>query len=498
MKKNEKLIKKIKANKSAIIKIFIITILFFGTNIYFTFATDTYRTFETGFELSALNMTTRNGRPVIGFIYWLFSLSGLPNEFFYYISTALALLFLMISIWLYQKILKKYGMKENIRIILAFALIANPFIIEYFMFIEKCGFMFAILFNVIAVYFIEKFFEQKGWKNMAVAIAMMVLAMFTYQGTIALFVILSLPFALKYAKGFKDYVLNILSIGIPYAISMLTGMVAFKFLFKSTRVSEDIDLIANLKNMIYGLREYTVTTFNILPEHLFLVLFSVAFFIAIIAALIQRERKIICVLSVFLIVFAAIVFSTATILQGSGWWAMRTVYPIASVVGVLVIQVLINSDRPEKKNKEKIKYAQVFAVLAVGILLVGQYLSFNKVFINKYELNALDEYRYEYVGQTIREYQETTGVKITKIAFYSDVIRTYPPYPYLYTQGDLITSAFYTDWSDLSAMNYYLGTDYEKVDPTAKYTKYFSSKDWDRLSQEQLIFDGDTLHLCVY
>ena len=61
-----------------------------------------------------------------------------------------------------------------------------------------------------------------------------------------------------------------------------------------------------------------------------------------------------------------------------------------------------------------------------------------------------------------------------------------------------MVSAFYTAWSDIYALNYYLGSDYEKVDPLDKYTEYFASRDWNQLSQNQLIFEGDTLHLCVY
>ena len=113
-------------------------------------------------------------------------------------------------------------------------------------------------------------------------------------------------------------------------------------------------------------------------------------------------------------------------------------------------------------------------------------------------MNYADEIRSDYIGQAISDYQYNTGNIVTKIAFYHDASITYPPYPDLYCDGDLIVSSFYTDWSDISALNYYLGTDYQKTDSEEQYIEYFSNKDWWRLSQEQLIFDGDTLHLCVY
>ena len=150
----------IQKEKICILKIFILVILFFGINIYMNFATDTYSTFSIGFRDAAWDMIIRNGRPVVALLYALYYISGLPNVYFYYISTILALLFLGVSIWIFQKILEKYGIKENIRIVLSFISIANVFIIEYFMFIEKSGFMLAILLNIVGIYLINLFFEQ--------------------------------------------------------------------------------------------------------------------------------------------------------------------------------------------------------------------------------------------------------------------------------------------------------------------------------------------------
>ena len=97
--------------------------------------------------------------------------------------------------------------------------------------------------------------------------------------------------------------------------------------------------------------------------------------------------------------------------------------------------------------------------------------------IDKYKLNALDESRCCYVGQAISEYEETSGIEIRKIAFYTDAESAIPTYPHLYSHtGDLICSSFNQSWSDLSALNYYLGTNYEKVDPVENTTFIFLKK----------------------
>ena len=59
-----------------------------------------------GFEYSALDMTTRNGRPIIGLIYELQNLAGLSNNAFYYISSVLALILLGIAIYIYKGLLE--------------------------------------------------------------------------------------------------------------------------------------------------------------------------------------------------------------------------------------------------------------------------------------------------------------------------------------------------------------------------------------------------------
>lgn len=153
---------KIKKEMSYFIKIFILVILLFGINMYLNFATDTYATFAIGFGDAASDMAMINGRPIIALLYAFYYISGLPNVYFYYISTVLALIFLGISIWILQKLLGKYGVKENTRIILSFVSIANIFIIEYFMFIEKSGFMLAIFFDVVGIYLIDLFFDGGG------------------------------------------------------------------------------------------------------------------------------------------------------------------------------------------------------------------------------------------------------------------------------------------------------------------------------------------------
>lgn len=483
-------------NRSCLAKIILLVMLFFGVNLYLSFATDTYATFRGGFYGAGIDMVMRNGRPIIGLIYELHYLSGLSNISFYYISSVLALIFLGIAIWIYQGILETYKIKENIRILLAFAGIANVFIIEYFMFIEKCGFMLAVLFNVIGVYWIEKFFRKKKKRYFGLAIIAMILAIFTYQGTVALFVILSIPFAMKNAENFKDYLSKGLAIGIVYIIPVIVDLLAFKFIFKSLRMVGGVNYTATLREVIMGIGPQGIETFNLLPQYLFLIIAFVVF-VSVVVWSVVCQKSLWRIFNACVIVLATCIFSAAPILQGSGWWLTRTVYPGASIIAVLAIDLFVNKEEVSVNECIK-KTVQVTVLVAITVLLVTQYFSFNKIYIDKYRLNALDQYRYQYIYQEICNYQEATGTEIKKIAFYADARKSRTQYSNLYDTGDLVVSAFLTNWSDISAMNYYLQTHYEKIDPVKEYVIYFADKNWNSLSHEQLIFDGDTLHICVY
>jgi hypothetical protein len=325
--------------KNAILKIGCLLALYFGINTYLSFATDTYSTFHAGFKYAATDMLLRNGRAIIALIYEVQYLSGLPNEVFYYISSFSALIFLGISIYVIQNVLRHYIPNENRRIIISFISIANIYIIEYFMFVEKCGFMLAILFNCLGVYCIEILLRTEKKKYLGFAIFLVSLAVFTYQGTVALFVILSLPFAYRYADSIKRYILNLVYIGVTYGISIVMCMAAVKFLFHSSRVTN----IRNLHFMstIKGILSNLIHTFYILPTGLFYVILFVVIVAAFSFAFIEK-KKWGQIINIIIICASSGIFSTATIIQGSGWFGMRVVYPLASIVGVLIINIYVN------------------------------------------------------------------------------------------------------------------------------------------------------------
>ena len=128
----------------------------------------------------------------------------------------------------------------------------------------------------------------------------MTLAVFTYQGTVALFVVLSIPFAFYHAKNFREYVCNIISIGVCYAVPVLLAFAAFKWVFNGTRLQTDFNLLANLKEFFGGLWMCNMETFDIFPHYIFLL--AVLLILGVLTVLALVIRVVILVLIVLFII----------------------------------------------------------------------------------------------------------------------------------------------------------------------------------------------------
>ncbi len=479
-------------SKNTILKITLFILSYFGLCIFLSFATDTYVVFNAGFKGAGEDMLLRNGRPIIGLFYYLFDILKISNENVYRVSAVLSLIFLWEAIFVYSNHISQYIKNENTRILISFVSIANIYIIEYFMFIEKFGFMLAILLNVIAACRMDDFFKERKFYFLIKAIVYIVLSSLTYQGIMALYILLCMPLVFAYAKSLKTYFVNLLFLVVPYCISALITVSLF-LITGSKRTSLNESYIVNFKHTVSAFCHFLYDTFELMPKFFMGGLFSLLLLIILFLAMKCSDGKF-RIVHLFIMLLIAIIFPLATLLQGSGWNAMRVVYPLASIIGMLAFEIAINYHNEIKR----ILGIKTFVIIGLIVLLFFQYISFNRIYIDKNKNDMADLVRAQFIGNEIREYELSTGNKIDKIAFYYDSSPSYPCYSGLYYNRDMVVSLFYTDWSDVLGINYYLHTDYIKVEACEKYKKYFKEFDWNGISAEQLVFENDTLHICNY
>ena len=476
-------------------KIILLMLLFVGVGYRINFAVDTFWTFYVGYDYAASDMLMRNGRPIIALMYKIFALTNLKDEVFYYISFIMAFVLMGAAIALYEKILRTYIVGENLRIICSLLCILNLYAIEYFMFIEKGGFALAIFCNVLAVYYIDGYLQERKLIKALGAIISVLVATLTYQGTIPIFFILSLPIIYKKANTWLDYIKNFLILVIVYWIPVGIDLLLFGIFFDATRNSSGESMVEAITEaydvIIYSYK----TTYNLTYPYLYLIWLCLVVVVSLASVIRKHDNILKQILNILVIFITVTILPVASILASTGWGTPRIIYPMASGVGIYAVNYLANIY--DGQLSFDVICRRVIYLICLFFTLV-EFASYTRIYIDKYKMNYADYVRIQEIGQAIDEYEMSTGNKIKQIAFYRDHHHDYPYYSNLYYEGDLVVSSFHSWDSQLNAINYYLGREYSRCLEDDSYVEYFDQMDWTCYSPMQIICDYDTLHYCVY
>ncbi len=474
-----------------IIIFFAITIIFFGMLINMEYATDTYSVFTIGARKNIIHFLG-TGRFVTAIIIVIVRLLNLKESCIYFLSFVMACICLIASLYELEKIIYKDVKKNVISIILSTLIILNAFIIELFMFIEKGILIASILFIILAIKHLIKYFENKDKKEILKTLVWMLLANGSYQGTVALFIAIATVYVLKYSKNIKAFVLNNVVLGICYAIPAIIDLIIGK-IFAGERISGKIILSESIQKVMQGTKSM-IYSYNMLPKYIFLVFLGLAIGFVVFEIIKNKSSvntKVIQILSVIYIILGTLV---ATILPQlmqnteSIWMVARSTYAFSSLIGIVLLYTFINF------NVKKAEY--VIVLMSICYLCV-QYKSFTEIEISRYKLNYIDKEETLNILNYIEEYENETGNKIENIAVYQDKYVTYT-YKDLFVTGDLNVRAYSSDWATKGILEYYSGRKFENVEKKKELEERFEKEDWKSFSKEQLVFENNTLHICCY
>lgn len=472
----------------------IAVLFFFGTDVFIEYSNDTYAILEQGLPFTAADMMFRNGRPVISVFYWFWCLTPFSEAQFYYFSYSLAIIFLTAALYLLQDALKEFIEDDFLRSAFTFFMVVNVFFINFFSFLEKGMFMLGILFAVLAFRCEKSFFKDHNIKKALLALLFLILVMLDYQVMSGIYVMLSVIFAVRYAKDLKDTLLDFGVIFLSMALSCIPAVIIMKVggaggdRGRSSDISGDI--LRSMRNII---RE-SQNTFSVLPRYFWLVIAIFCLIFCCVSAF-YKKAELKGFISILLVTLTGITLAFMFIFVGyHGYSTARTLYPMALIPGALLINNYVNCENDAGSVPALLRKS---AVILVCIHLIFLCLAFTRIFINRYTVNRLDKYMILTIKNMIRNYEKESGNKVEKICFYEDRFNS-DYYGDVLKLSVNVSSSMSADWSRLNAFNWYCGTDYEEGEPLQKYSDYFIEKDWSSFSEEQLIFDGDTLHFCRY
>ncbi|SEG15333.1 Glucosyl transferase GtrII [Butyrivibrio sp. Su6] len=486
------IVDKLKENKKVILYSFFLTLLFFGINYKIEYATDTYYNFM---QKGAWKACLENGRPFLALCFYVLESLPISVAMIYHIMQILGIVFLTVTTVILTLAYKKYIEKEVLSVVLAFLTIANPLIIEYFLFEEKGIFMMAIFLNVVAALITENMWKvgtTNNYKRLAfstiLSVLCMLIAVFSYQTSVQVYVIVCLPFIVISSKNVIDFIKKNIYVAVLYGVSMASALGVAKYIIHTDRANVSMDLLEGFRRAAGILRTVTFDRFFNLSSGIFAFWCVLILAVIVIAVIRTKENKAIALLS-FIYIILGCVFTSFVIfaLNSSALSSPRTVYTYGMIFGiVLFYAVYLGKDI----------FVSCLSLVVAVIILIYEYLNFGSVFIDRYQCNAVDRYYAQIIREQIRQYEDETGNEIDTICFYIDADRMW--WDEGYSDTELMTRAQACGWSALNSINLYLGRNYTEGEQDPEIAEYFSEQNWGMYSEDQLIFKGNELHLCVY
>lgn len=443
---------------------------------------------------SAINMSRRNGRPFISLFFILMGSLHQAPELYLLISSCLALCFLGLSVWCLARLFEKTEVASSLMApFLSLIILVNPFIISYFLYVERGMMMFALLMAILATY-IRICKPITHWLLVSTVLA--TVSMLTYQSFTSLYLLLCLCFAVE-KRDVKTAIRSFLISSIPFVVSGLVSLLYLK-LFGIGRFNlENLGLVARMLRLLKSLIKSYILGFNIGPDGflLFSLLLAIGYLLWRVkrqlngtAAEKTRAKLILLALPLLFLLPCALSLVTKA---GSG---ARSTYSAACLVGLFLLLA-----RLDFKKAKLVKGTLVTLYLAVLTL------TFNKIFLQQIVVTQLDQNRMQVVQQMVRDYEEKTQIKVTKRAIYTDA---HPQLDNQYSaftdsdsgildSGKLVESPI-TNLYPFSIYTYMTGKEFEVIEQDSDIKAYFESKDWSTFSPDQIIIKGDTIHMAVY
>lgn len=447
------------------------------------YSTDAYHIHYDGLDVYANMVMYRNGRPLSAIIIRLVNLIFGNFYALYYISLILCFFSIFFSILILQKEFSKFVPKLSY--LLSVLTVLNPLSVEYFLFTEKGVFFLGILFGTLAFKFFIRFCQGKIL-YFPLASLFIALASTVYQPICAFFVPLAILYICFSEKTLKGTAVKTLWAILLYGLGLVPDVLFMSLFAKEERMSG-----IYFENLIKGFFPAGVWLSLLIYLAIFLILFGIS---ALVTHKTDKvylsQNTLVLFLKSSFILMSAICATIAPFLLTSPsevWFPFRIIYPLG--VGVVSVAVFFLS------KGDFTLHVSVKSVVCVFIAFTFVFMEV--MFVTRLINNYKDKELCVKIGEEIEKYEKESGFEIKNISIYYDKNVTHRNKGVIKI-GDTNVRSFTKDWSDVDSINVYLNKDYKRTKQNKNIKEQFKDKDWQEYSNEQLIFVGDTLHLCVY
>ncbi|MGN1296852.1 MAG: glucosyltransferase domain-containing protein [Clostridia bacterium] len=494
-------------NKQNIIKYLIIvaiTILFCQNFLQMHYSSDTYVLYDLGYMEYPSQYFLLDGRLISTVVCYLAGILNVPIPAYIIGMDFIGIILIATAIYMMDRILEKIikPQKNIVKLMLlasCFILILNQFTLEYLLFPESAVMCLGVLFNVIAV---KLMIDNPKHKYIKIFLSLLV-AVFCYQGLLNMFPVLAiLVYIVKqivdkreYKIKEKEFFIEMIKLAIIVIVVLAICMIAIKV--GKTLLNSNQDRMMHLVDMeAVMLRGETVLeyldelwnkTMHMLPDQINNIILIISF----ISLILLKTKKEIIMQYVLLLIVSFTICIVPMFLFNTGICG-RVNEPLTMIWGVSLIILLAQSMNISEGKRTNFIYCLVIISFIINNIFIMQNIT-EHIASNRVEENMGKTIKY-----ALEEYEQKTGNKVTKFAY------AYDRNPQQYAVGikpigSLTERKLACSWSISQAINFYCERKFEKVRmPTQIYAEKMIDKDYKEFSEEQLVFEGDTLYMLVY
>lgn len=377
---------------------------------------------------------------------------------------------------------------------ISFLIVFNFCTIEGIVFWESGIMCLGILGTIIASCIFNNTTKFSGLKSFII----LLLASLCYQGAITIYIPLTLVI-LAYRKrdSIKNIGIQTVKAGVIYVVIMfinLIGTKIFSSIFNNeVRKMTMLSLTDLLNSFVKIISTMVVNTFGIGTKYWYILVILVLTIILLVYVIKNKKSKF-YIVEYLVLLLACIVVPILPMLVTpieNQYMEARMAMSFGSSIGILLLFLVLVLEI----QKEKI--CKYFINLVIGGMIVLNCIYYVLASSELIATNYLDRNIAKTIIEEINNYQAETGITIENIGLCKDknVKTTYDGIHWL---GVLTTRNMGTDWAVLETIELYGGKKYNKIEVPSNYQEVFLQKDWNFFNDEQLIFEGSNLFICMY